>query len=163
MAIQALSNFQNRKLHRQEREEMDLEHNILLTTIRGPIDYAAVKSVAQVRARCFNELAVTKIASIVIFEGSMKVTPDAVELFSQVIQDHTAQSDKTLSVAYVAEPDIEDRAVTCAVVQTIFSRNGVAWQAFEKLEDAQVWAQSMVRAAPAHRTKNHERTTVNSN
>ena len=121
-----------------------MEHNILLTTIRGPIDSATVKAHAQVRARCFDELAVTKIASIVIFQSSMRVTPDALELFSQVIKNHKAQSDKTLFIAYVAELDIEDRAISCDLIQAILTENEVGWRAFEKLEDAQAWAKEMV-------------------
>jgi hypothetical protein len=144
VAIHALSNFQNRKLSRQQREETDMEHNILLTTIRGPIDYATVKAIAQVRARCFDELDVTRIASIVIFQGSMRITPEALDLFSHVMRNHKAQSDKSLFVAYVAEPDIEDRSATCKLAHTIFTENNVRWQAFEKLEEAQAWARTMV-------------------
>lgn len=157
MVIHELSGFQNGKLNQQKHEETDVEHNILLTTIRGPIDYATVKAIAQVRARCFDELAVTKIASIVIFQGSMRVTPDALELFSQVIKNHKTQSGKTLFIGYVAAPDIEDRTVTCNLIQAILSQNDVGWQAFEKLEDAQAWASAMVRGNQAHLAKSRER------
>ena len=155
MAIHELSNFRRGKLNRHHLKDDDMEHNILVTTISGPIDYATVNAVAQVRFRSFEALEEPKVASIIIFQGSMKVTPDAVDLFAKVLQKQKTESTKTLSVAYVAPLDIEDRNSTCTLFQEIFYQNGIAWQVFEKLDDAQEWARLMVRndrAGSAHHT-----------
>ena len=144
MATDGITDFPEGEMQTRRYEALSTEHDILITRVKGPIDAETINSVTRSRFRCIMELDNSKIVSIIVFQKSMKVTADALELFSKLLKSHKDRINKTIFVAYVVPLDVEDRLISCKLFQEIYLRNGIPWQAFEKLEAAQIWANSML-------------------
>jgi len=147
VATDGITDFPEGEMQTRRYEALSTEQDILVTRVKGPIDAETINSVTRSRFRCIMELDNSKVASIIVFQKSMKVTADALELFSKLLKSHHERINKTIFVAYVVPLDVEDRVVSCQLFEEIYAQNNVAWRAFEKLEDAQTWAKSMLNVS----------------
>jgi len=115
------------------------EDNILITTLRGPIDLATVRSATWISVRCFSELERAEIGCIFVLEKSMRLTSDARDYYTHILKRYKEELDKKVLVAYVVPLGLEDRALTSSLLAGIYAAFGVKFQVFEKLDDAKEW------------------------
>ncbi len=147
MATQAMTKPVSSRLELRQRKDFEPEQCILVTTVRGPIDRGVVNSLSQVYFRCLAELNESAVASIIVFQGNMTVTPDAVELVIDLLRANREQTAKNVVVGYVAGREVEGREVTCRLFEEIFGNNAIPWRCFDALEDAKRWATERITAA----------------
>lgn len=134
-----------RRVKPHHYEFLNTTGNIVLTTVKGPIDLATVTSATQINIRCFKEIEQCNIGCIFVVENSMHITEEARSYYTQILQQHKADLDKNIYVAYVAEPDVVDRAASCALLKKIYGSVEIPFQSFTLLEDAMSWLNSVLK------------------
>lgn len=128
-------------------QNFEPEQCILVTTVRGPIDCGVVNSVSQVYFRCLAELNETTVASIIVFQGNMSVTPDALQLIVDLLRSNREQPSSNVVIAYVAGREVEGREVACRLFEEVYRRNNIPWRCFDALDEAKRWATELITAA----------------
>jgi hypothetical protein len=118
--------------------------NILITTLKGPIDLATVKFATWINVRCFSELDHTEIGCIFVLDKSMRVTADALDYYDHILKRHKEDLDKKVSVAYVVPLELEGRSLTSRLLSEIYATYHIPFQVFEKLDDAREWLTSLM-------------------
>jgi len=130
----------------QANADAEVQDNILITTVKGPLDTELVRSLGKIQFRCFTELPHNKIASITVFKKSMQTTPEAMEVVEQRARYQKEKIGKSIFVGFVAAPDLQDRAITTCLFREVYAKNEIPFEIFDNVEAANAWAKSSLNA-----------------
>lgn len=128
------------------RSGSDADQQIVVTTIRGPIDVNVVKEVSRARLRCLAELDLPAVATITVIQDSMHITPDALAHFTAIMHNHMSQNRYPIFAACVAAQNVEGRSTGAPLIEAAYRSVNIPWRCFDQLDDAREWAATMLDA-----------------
>lgn len=145
MAHSTASNARSKELFRiPSFDDGHSESNIYVTNVKGPFDLQAINALAKMRFRYLSELNNTTVATIVVFQNNLFITPEALERFACLLREQLTQLQKTFIVAFVAPANLAGRARFCKTHQEIYSKLNVAWKDFEEIDNARIWINGLM-------------------
>ncbi len=129
------------------RVEMRFEGDILFYEATGPFNRELVDSLAIAQRDILTTATPQRPwVSVSIMRRSMLASPDAFARYSEMMHTPRPAQFTPLASAYVVAPDVEGRSLMLPKYEAIHIASGRIFQSFTQLDDALVWARSLIDA-----------------
>jgi hypothetical protein len=130
------------------RIDMRMQDNFLHYDATGPFNEEVFELLAVAQANFLNTLTLSgPWASIVTLCNSAMTTPGGVQRYTELMQSPKPADLLPVATAFVIAPEIEGGRLMTAHFARIYASINRPYRAFETLDPAQAWAESMVAAA----------------
>lgn len=142
--IYTSDNFDDGNFRAHGNYQARIENNIFICSVSGPLNVEGIIALGKTRRACLAHHKVSAtIPSIVVFQNSMLMSPEALNVYAQNLKQFLEEVRSTFLVAYVIPNDVEGKAVMLPLIRKVFEKNKITWQVFENTEDAKSWIKSV--------------------